>query len=131
MEIINPDDLAMPKGYNNGIRCGNLLAIAGQVAWDKDRNIVGGDNFAKQFAQALRNVVSVVRDAGGTPDNIMKLTIFVTDKSKYLACLKELGNEYRAVMGKHFPAMTLVEVKGLIEPGAMIEIEGIAALKEK
>ncbi|MBI4243349.1 MAG: RidA family protein [Planctomycetes bacterium] len=131
MDIINPDDLAIPKGYNNGIKCGNLLAVAGQVAWDKNKKIIGVDNFARQFGQALKNVVSVVRKAGGLPSNIVKLTIFVTDKTKYLSSLKEVGVEYRAVMGKHFPAMTLVEVKGLVEPGALLEIEGLAYLAEK
>lgn len=128
MEIVNPPGWAKPKGYNNGVRSGNVLAIAGQVAWDANGKIVGGDDFVKQFGQAMRNVVEVVRAAGGISENIAKLTIFVTDKEKYLKCQRELGAEYRAIMGKHYPAMTLVEVKGLVEPGALLEIEGIAFL---
>jgi enamine deaminase RidA (YjgF/YER057c/UK114 family) len=127
MEIINPEGLTKPKGYSNGMRQGNLLAIAGQVAWDSEGRIVGGD-FVRQFGQALRNIVSVVVSAGGREQDIAKLTIFVTDKDRYLSCLKELGAEYRAIMGKHYPAMTLVEVSGLVEEGAIVEIEGLAFL---
>jgi enamine deaminase RidA (YjgF/YER057c/UK114 family) len=130
MKIINPDELVRPKGYNNGMLSGNLLAIAGQVAWDKNGKIVGEGDFVRQFGQALRNVASVVKAAGGTVEDIAKLTIFVTDKSKYLSCQKELGAEYRSIMGRHFPAMTLVEVKGLIEEGALLEIEALAFLQQ-
>jgi enamine deaminase RidA (YjgF/YER057c/UK114 family) len=130
MDIINPADLAQPKGYNNGMRVGNTLMVAGQVAWDKHGHIVGGDNFVRQFGQALRNVVSVVTAAGGSPSCLAKLTIFVTDKSQYFGCLKELGVEYRSIMGDHYPAMTLVEVKGLVEEGALMEIEGVALFEE-
>lgn len=126
MDMINPDSLAQPKGYNHGIRVGSTLMVAGQVAWDRNGHLVGANDFVTQFGQALRNVIDVVQGAGGGPANLAKLTIFVTDKSQYLSCLRELGVEYRAIMGTHYPAMTLVEVKGLVEEGALMEIEGVA-----
>ena len=128
MEIINPDSLAPPSGYSHGVKAtGTILAVAGQVGWDKDGRLVG-DDFVAQFARALGNVVEVVRAAGGEPRNLIRLILYVTVKEEYLASLRPLGVEYRQIMGRHYPAMTLVEVKGLIEPGARIEIEGLAVL---
>lgn len=128
MEIINPDSLAAPSGYSHGVKAtGTMLAVAGQVGWDKDGRLVG-DDFVAQFSRALANVVQVVRAAGGAPDNLIRLILYVTVKEEYLASLRPLGVEYRRIMGRHYPAMTLVEVKGLIEPGARIEIEGLAVL---
>ncbi len=128
MQIINPPSMARPSGYSNGVKAeGTLLAVAGQVAWDADCRIVG-DAFPAQFAKALENVVEVVRGAGGRPENLITLTIFVTNKEEYLATTKAIGPEYRRIMGRHYPAMTLVEVKGLIEPGAKVEIQGLAVL---
>lgn len=128
MEIITPSTLAKAVGYSHGVRAkGEFLAVAGQVAWDKEGRIVG-DDFAKQFGQALANVVEVVRAAGGRPENLLRLAIFVTNKAEYLSSLKPLGAEYRRIMGRHYPAMTCVEVKGLVEEGAKVEIEGWAVL---
>lgn len=129
MKIINPDSLAKPVGYNNGILVdgGSLLFVAGQVAWDRDSHIVS-DRFSDQFAQALSNVLDVVWAAGGNADSVTKMTIFVTDKDEYVAQLKEVGAEYRRLMGKHYPAMSLVEVKALLETGAKIEIEAMAVV---
>jgi enamine deaminase RidA (YjgF/YER057c/UK114 family) len=129
MEIINPPELGQPKGYNNGIIAdgGKLLFIAGQVGWNSGQIIVS-DNFAEQFAQALANVLIVVRKAGGDAANITRLLIFVTDKREYLAQVKDVGTAYRQLMGRHFPAMTLVEVKSLLEERAKVEIEAIAVL---
>ncbi len=130
LRIINDPALAKPSGYSNGMSArGTMLAIAGQVGWDADAKMVS-DEFLPQFVQALRNVCTVVRAAGGVPENIITLTIFVTDKQAYLDCVKELGPGYRELMGRHFPAMTLVEVKGLIEPGGMVEIQGLAVLSD-
>lgn len=128
-KVVNPDSWAAPKGYSNGMLMepGRLLFVAGQVAWDGDCQIVSSD-FGAQFRQALENVVTVVREAGGTPEHIGRLTIYVTDKSLYLAETREVGAGYREVMGKHFPAMALVEVKGLVEDGALIEIEATAVI---
>jgi len=128
--FINPESLGPPRGYSNGVLTepgGRLLFIAGQVGWDKNQNIVG-DDLVEQFARALANVVAVVTEAGGKADQIARLTIYVTNKLDYRARLVEIGERYRARMGKHFPAMVLVEVKSLLEDGAKIEIEGIAVL---
>ncbi len=127
---INPESLGAPKGYSNGMlgpAGGRVLFIAGQVAWDAAHRIVG-DDFARQFGQALSNVAAVLREAGGKPDDLARMTIYVTDRREYLAEIKAVGDAYRAVMGKHYPAMALVEVKGLLEPGAKVEIEGTAVL---
>ncbi|MEW6128899.1 MAG: RidA family protein [Acidobacteriota bacterium] len=128
-EFINPEALGRPRGYNNGVKVagGNLLFVAGQIGWNHNQVIVS-DDFASQFTQALENVITVVREAGGEPTNITRLLIFVTDKREYLASLKALGEAYRQLMGKHFPAMTLVEVTSLVDEGAKIEIEAIAVL---
>jgi enamine deaminase RidA (YjgF/YER057c/UK114 family) len=128
-EAINPPDWAKPTGYNNGMlySSGQILFIAGQIGWDKDKKLVG-EEFSKQFDQALSNVVEVVKTAGGKAENIGKLTIYVTDKQQYLAEIKAVGASYRKYMGKHFPAMALVEVKALLEPGAKVEIEAMAVL---
>ena len=128
--FINPEQLGAPKGYNNGVVMtppggGGMLFVAGQIGGDKDRPVVG-DRLADQFDQALANVVAVVEAAGGTPESIGKLTIFVTSVDEYVAAREEIGRRYRARMGRHFPAMTLVEVRRLVEPRAKVEIEGLA-----
>jgi enamine deaminase RidA (YjgF/YER057c/UK114 family) len=129
MTIINPEALGQPRGYSNGIlfEGGSLLFIAGQVGWDSDSRIVSSD-FAEQFAQALENVLAVVRQAGGGPESIGRLLIFVTDKDEYSSRLRDIGSAYRQLMGKHFPAMTLVEVSSLLEPLAKVEIEALAVI---
>ena len=130
LEVVQPDGWAKPKGYANGIAAegGRLVFVAGQVAWDGEQRMVGEGDFVAQFRQALENVVAVVRAAGGGPDDIVRLTIYVTDKQAYLASTKELGPVWRDVMGYHYPAMALVQVAGLVEDGAMIEIEGTAVV---
>ncbi|MDX6405941.1 MAG: hypothetical protein QOH70_3396 [Blastocatellia bacterium] len=129
LKIINPESLGAPRGYSNGVLTegGRLLLIAGQIAWDQQQQIVSAD-IVEQFDRALANVLAVVTEAGGKPEQIARLVIYVTDKSEYRARLKEIGECYRAHMGKHFPAMVLVEVKSLLEDGAKIEIEGTAVL---
>jgi enamine deaminase RidA (YjgF/YER057c/UK114 family) len=128
--LINPESLGAPRGYSNGVLAdagGRLLFIAGQVAWDRQQQIVS-DDLVEQFDRALANVIAVVSEAGGRPEQIARLIIYVTDKNDYKTRLKEIGERYRARMGKHFPAMVLVEVAGLLEDRAQIEIEGIAVL---
>jgi enamine deaminase RidA (YjgF/YER057c/UK114 family) len=127
--IINPEALGQPSGYSNGIlfEGGSLLFVAGQIGWDRERRIVS-DDFAEQFAQALENVLAVLREAGGEPANIARLLIFVTDKEEYKSRLRDVGSAYRQLMGKHFPAMALVEVSSLLEDLAKVEIEAIAVL---
>jgi enamine deaminase RidA (YjgF/YER057c/UK114 family) len=104
-----------------------LLFIAGQLGWNEQQEVVSGD-FVEQFDRALANVVAVVTDAGGQPEQIARLVMYVTDKNEYDARTREIGDRYRTHMGKHFPAMVLVEVKSLLDDEAMVEIEAIAAL---
>jgi len=128
--FINPESLGAPHGYSNGVLTeagGRLLFIAGQVAWDRQQRIVSTD-LVEQFDRALANVIAVVAEAGGQPEQIARLVIYVTDKDEYKKHLKEIGERYRARMGKHFPAMVLVEVTGLLEDRAKVEIEAVAAL---
>jgi enamine deaminase RidA (YjgF/YER057c/UK114 family) len=128
-DIINPESLGAPIGYSNGVlaREGRLLFVAGQIGWDKRMQLASG-GFVPQFERALMNVLTVVRAAGGSPDDVCRLTIFVADKKEYLAELKAVGAAYRAQMAKHYPAMSLVEVSGLLEPGARVEIEATAVI---
>lgn len=128
--FINPESLGAPRGYSNGVLTdagGRLLFIAGQIGWDERQQIVS-DDLVAQFDQALANVIAVVDGAGGRPDQIARLIIYVTDKNEYRERTKEIGERYRARMGKHFPAMALVEVKSLLEDRAKIEIEATAVL---
>src|ERR1700674_3249693 len=129
-KFINPESLGAPHGYSNGVLTeagGRLLFIAGQIAWDRQQQIVSAD-LVEQFDCALANVIAVVTEAGGQPEQIARLIIYVTDKNEYRVHMKEIGERYRARMGKHFPAMVLVEVKSLLEDDAKIEIEGVAVL---
>jgi enamine deaminase RidA (YjgF/YER057c/UK114 family) len=107
---------------------GRILFVAGQIGWDRHAEVVS-DSFVDQFDQAVANVLEVVMAAGGSAESVARLTIFVVDKGEYLAATKDIGERYRARMGKHFPAMTLVEVKGLLEPGARVEIEATAVIE--
>ena len=129
-KLINPASLGAPRGYSNGVLTdsgGRLLFVAGQVAWNEEQTIVS-EQFVEQFDRALENVIAVVTEAGGRPDQIARLVIYVTDKNEYKLSLRKVGEAYRARMGKHFPAMALVEVKGLLEDKAKVEIEAVAVL---
>jgi enamine deaminase RidA (YjgF/YER057c/UK114 family) len=130
IELINPDSLGAPSGYSNGVLAdagGKLLFIAGQIAWDQNRKIVS-DNFAEQFDKALANVITVLRAAGGESHNIVRVVIYVTNKLEYRAQIKAVGERYRKHMGKHFPAMVLVQVAALLDDAAKVEIEAMAVL---
>jgi enamine deaminase RidA (YjgF/YER057c/UK114 family) len=117
-----------PKGYVNGaITEGRLLHVAGQVGWGADQKFASAD-FVGQFAQALDNVLAVVRAAGGAPEGVARMTVYVTDLAAYRASLRALGPVWRERFGKHFPAMALVGVAGLVEQGALVEIEATCAL---
>jgi enamine deaminase RidA (YjgF/YER057c/UK114 family) len=129
--FINPESLGVPRGYANGVLTdpgSRLLFIAGQIAWDETQKIVSGD-LVEQFDQALKNVITVVTAAGGRPEQIARLVIYVTDKSEYRLHTKDIGERYRALMGLHYPAMVLVEVKSLLDGHAKVEIEAIAVLQ--
>lgn len=127
---VNPESLGRPRGYSNGMLApagGHLLFVAGQIAWDGEQRLVEG-GFVAQFRQALANVLAVIAEAGGGPGHLARLTIYVTDRREYLADLPAVGEAYRAVLGRHFPAMALVEVQALLEPEAKVEIEATAVL---
>jgi len=128
-QLVNPTNFPKPRGYTNGVVCGaaRTLYVAGQVAFDKDAHIVSPD-FATQFLAALDNVIAVVRAAGGGTEHIVKLLAFVTDLDKYRDAQRAIGEGWRARMGSYWPAMSLVKVAGLLEPGALVEIEGTAML---
>ena len=127
--LVNPPALGVPIGYSNGVvsESARMLFIAGQVGWDKDHRIVGAE-FLAQFEQALDNFLAVVQQAGGRAESVVQMRVYVTDKREYLAKLKEIGVVWKARMGRHYPAMALLEVKALLEEGAKVEIEGTAAL---
>ena len=128
--FINPTSLGRPRGYSNGVLVppgGSLLFIAGQIGWDERQKIVSGD-FVEQFDRSLANVLAVLSEAGGAPDRLARIVIYVTDKSEYLARTSEVGERWRARLGRHFPAMALVEVKSLLEAEAKVEIEAVAVL---
>jgi enamine deaminase RidA (YjgF/YER057c/UK114 family) len=130
MKSINPKSLGRPRGYSNGQLTNadaRLLFIAGQIGWDEEQRLVS-DDFVEQFDRALRNVLAVVLEAGGAPGGVARLVVYVTDKREYLARTAEIGERWRALMGRHYPTMALVEVKGLLEDGAKVEIEGTAVL---
>ena len=130
MKSINPKSLGRPRGYSNGQLTNadaRLLFIAGQIGWDEQQRLVS-DDFVEQFDRALRNVLAVVLEAGGAPGGVARLVVYVTDKAEYLRHVKAVGAAYRERMGKHFPAMALVEVKALLEDAAKVEIEATAIL---
>jgi enamine deaminase RidA (YjgF/YER057c/UK114 family) len=127
-ESLHPRHWKRAKGYVNGIAArGTAVFVAGQVGWNAEHTFESTD-FVAQVRQALENVVAVVREAGGTPEHIVRLTWYVLDKREYTARLQEIGEVYRGVMGKHFPAMTMVQVVALIEDTAKVEIEATAVL---
>ena len=128
MREIRPEGWAPPKGYSNGMLAeGRMLLVGGQVGWTAEQRFEARD-FVGQTRQALANVVAVVEAAGGGPEHVARLTWYVTDKREYLARQREVGEAYRAVMGRHFPAMTMVVVAGLVEDEALVEIEATAVL---
>ncbi|HEX6729665.1 MAG TPA: RidA family protein [Pyrinomonadaceae bacterium] len=131
-KIINPESLGAPRGYSNGLIAeagGRLLFISGQVGWNERQQIIS-DDFVEQFDRALANVIAVVREAGGSPADVARLVIYVTNVNEYRDVTKQVGERYRGHMGKHFPAMVLVEVKGLLDAAAKVEIEGLAVVKD-
>jgi enamine deaminase RidA (YjgF/YER057c/UK114 family) len=130
VELVNPPSLGRPRGYSNGVVAeGRLLFVAGQIGWDAEGRFAEG--FVAQFDRALGNVVQVIRAAGGEPESLCRLTIYVTDKRAYLAAVKDIGESWRGHLGRHYPAMTLVEVKALLEDRALCELEATAVLRTK
>ena len=126
--FLHPRGWKTAKGFSNGVVAqGRMVFLAGQVGWNAEQRFESKD-FVHQARQALANIVTLVAEAGGKPEHITRLTWFVLDKQEYLAHLRELGEAYRGVMGKHFPAMTLVQVGALVEDEALLEIEATAVV---
>lgn len=126
LTAINPESLAKPRGYSHGMKGhGDILFVAGQIGWNREGRMVS-DDLVAQFGQALDNVLAVVWAAGGSPASIARMVLYVTDKGEYRQRSRPLGEAYRTRMGKHFPAMALVEVKSLLEDDAKVEIEAVA-----
>jgi enamine deaminase RidA (YjgF/YER057c/UK114 family) len=131
LQVLQPPGWARPKGFSNGIAAaGKLVFIAGQVGWTgqgewRERS------FAGQFRQALQNILAVLGEAKGRPEHIVRLTWYVLDKHEYLSSLKEVGAAYRELMGRHYPTMAVVQVSGLVEDQARLEIEAMAVVPEK
>lgn len=131
LEFVQPEGWEPPRGYSNGVlapRGARLLFVAGQIAWDADQVLVGKGDFVAQFAQALTNVLAIVDAAGGVPAQLASLTVFVKDKQAYLASTRALGALWRERVGRHYPAMALVEVSDLLEQDALVEIQAVAAI---
>lgn len=131
IEVVQPEGWLPPKGYANGIvATGRTLYVAGQVGWNEKEQFESAD-FAEQFGKALDNVLAVVKAAGGQATDVVRMTIFVTDLDAYRKSTKSLGRVWKERFGKHFPAMSLVGVAGLVEVGALVEIEATACLPER
>ena len=128
--IINPPSLAKPSGFSHAILAegGRMVFLAGQPGLDAHGKVVSPGDLVAQLAQALANVKTIVEAAGGTMQDIVKLTLFVTDKGSYRANLKSIGEAYRSFFGHYYPAMTLVEVKSLFDDAALVEVEGMAVI---
>lgn len=129
-EIVNPESLDEPRGYNHGLLApegGRLLFIAGQAGWEEERE-GAPPGFVEQFGRALDKVLAVLREAGGAPEDLARVTIYATDLAAYRAGRKALGEQWRARLGKHYPAVAMVEVKGLVDRGALVEIEATAVV---
>lgn len=130
IEFVQPPHFAPPRGYANGVVCsGRTLHVGGQIGWEADQSFAT-DDFVEQLAKALDNVLDVVRAAGGTATDLVSMTIFVTDLDAYRHNLRQLGAVWRQRLGKHYPAMALVGVAGLVHPRAKVEIQAVAALAE-
>jgi enamine deaminase RidA (YjgF/YER057c/UK114 family) len=129
MRFVEPGGWARPSGYANGVGArGEVLAIAGQIGWNPATCKFESDDLVTQARTALENVIAVVRAAGGGPEHVTRLTWYIVDRDAYNAALRALGAAYREIFGRHYPAMTLVVVAGLLEPRALVEIEATAVL---
>ena len=131
MQILQPPGWARPKGFSNGISCqGRLVFIGGQIGWSGQGEWLDR-SFAGQFRQALKNILDILAQAGGRPEHLVRLTWYVLDRKEYLASVQELGAAYRELMGRHYPTMAVVQVSGLVEDAARLEIEATAVIPEE
>jgi enamine deaminase RidA (YjgF/YER057c/UK114 family) len=128
VSVLQPEGWPRPRGFAHGVVAeGRMVFVAGMIGWDETGEFAG-DDLPTQVGQALRNVLAVLAEAGGGPEHVARLTWYVTDRDEYNASQKEIGAAYREVMGRHFPAMAVVEVSGLVEARAKVEIEATAVL---
>jgi enamine deaminase RidA (YjgF/YER057c/UK114 family) len=128
---LHPSGWAAPVGYAHGMTAsGRVICTAGQVGWDPATAAFASDDFAEQSAQALRNVVALLNAAGARPEHLVRLTWYVVDAAEYHAARRALGASYREIVGRHYPAMSVVVVKGLLEPRAKVEIEATAVVPD-
>ena len=128
MQVLLPPGWPRPKGYSNGVAAtGRMVFLAGMIGWEADGRFPS-DDFGDQVRQALRNIVAVLKESGGKPEHIVRMTWYVTDKREYLAAGKEVGAAFREIIGSYNAAMTAVEVKALIEDRAKVEIEATAVI---
>lgn len=131
MEYLQPPDWPRAKGYSNGIKAqGSLVFVAGEIGWNPVTEKIETEDFVGQFRQCLTNIVAILEQAGAAPEHIVRMTWYVTDKQEYLGSLKGVGEAYRDIIGRHFPTMAAIEIKGLMEPGAKIEIETTAVVPD-
>ncbi len=130
MQFLHPKNWAPAKGFANGVAAtGRQVFVAGQVGWNAEQRFES-DDFVAQVEQALANIVAVLAEADAKPEHLVRLTWYITDKGAYLAHLADVGRAYRRVIGRHFPAMTLVQVAALLEDRAKVEIEATAVVPE-
>ena len=130
MQVLQPSGWPRPKGYSNGlVASGKMVFLAGLIGWNEEERIET-DDFAGQARQVFQNIVSVLKEAGAGPEHIVRMTWFVSDKKEYLASLKGIGAAYREIIGRHYPAMSVIEVSGFIEEGAKLEVEATAVIPE-
>lgn len=131
MRILQPPGWKRPSGYSNGVSAsGRLVFVAGQIGWDENE-AMHSDDFVEQVRQALGNILAVLAEDGAGPEHVTRMTWYCTDKRDYLDRLADVGRVYREIMGKNFPAMTLVQISGLVEDGAKVEIEATAVVPEE
>lgn len=129
-EVLQPDDWVKPVGYSNGIvATGRQVFVGGQIGWNR-QGVFESDDFVAQTAQALRNIVRVLAEAGAGPEHLVRMTWYIVDKKEYLANLKGVGQAYRDIIGRHYPAMAMVQVAALIEDQARVEIEATAVIPD-
>ena len=129
-KVLQPADWARPRGYANGVMArGQTVYVAGMIGWDAEGRFAG-DDFASQARQALQNIADVLREAGGKPEHIVRMTWYVTDKREYLAAGREIGQAFREIIGSYNAAMTAVQVTALIEDRAKVEIEATAVIPD-
>jgi enamine deaminase RidA (YjgF/YER057c/UK114 family) len=130
MKILQPPSWARPRGFSNGVAAkGQMIFVSGTVGWDAEGKFVSNE-FVGQARQALKNIVEILAEAKAKPEHITRMTWYVIDKAEYLAASEELGSAYREIIGGHYPAMTAVEVSGLIEDQAKVEIEVTAMVPD-